>query len=37
MKKVVEYCGQNCYIATSGLCFVNWINYFTKKDYTQEF
>ena len=33
---IVEYIGNNCYIPTSGNCFVKCINYF-KKDYTEEF
>ena len=37
MLKIVEYHGQNCYIPTSGMCFIKCINYFTKKDYTEEF
>ena len=34
---IVEHIGNNCYIPTSGKCFINCINYFTKKDYTEEF
>ena len=34
---IVEYIGNNCYIPSSGNCFIKCINYFTKKDYTQEF
>ena len=34
---IVEYIGNNCYIPTSGDCFIKCINYFTKKDYTEEF
>ena len=34
---IVEYIGNNCYIPTSGNCFIKCINYFTKKDYTDEF
>ena len=34
---IVEYIGNNCYIPTSGNCFINCINYFIKKDYTEEF
>ena len=34
---IVEYIGNNCYIPTSGNCFMKCINYFTKKDYTEEF
>ena len=37
MQKIVEYHGQNCYIPTSGMCFIKCINYFTKKDYTEKF
>ena len=37
MQEIVEYLGQNCYIPTSGLCFIKCINYFTKKDYTEDF
>ena len=32
----VEYIGNNCYIPTSGNCFIKCINYFTKKGYTEE-
>ena len=34
---IVEYIGNNCYIPSSGNCFIKCINYFTKKDYTEEF
>ena len=34
---IVEYIGNNCYIPTSGNCFIKCINYFTKKDFTEEF
>ena len=34
---IVEYIGNNCYIPTSGNCFIKCINFFTKKDYTEEF
>ena len=34
---IVEYIGNNCYIPTSGICFIKCINYFTKKIYTEEF
>ena len=37
MQEIVEYHGQNCYIPTSGMCFIKCINYLTKKDYTEEF
>ena len=33
---IVEYIGNNCYIPTSGNCFIKCINYFTEKDYTEE-
>ena len=29
--------GNNCYIPTSGNCFIKCINFFTKKDYTDDF
>ena len=32
----VEYIGNICYIPTSGNCFIKCINFFTKKDYTEE-
>ena len=31
MQEIVEYHGQNYYIATSRMCFTKCINYFTKK------
>ena len=37
MQETVEYHGQNCYIPTSGMCFTKCINFFTIKDYTEEF
>ena len=37
MQEIDEYQGQNCYIPTSGMCFFKCNNYFTKKDYTQDF
>ena len=37
MQEIVEYHVQNCYIQTSGMCFIKCINYFTKKEYTEEF
>ena len=37
MQKTVEYHGQNCYIPSSGMYFIKCINYFTKKDYTEDF
>ena len=36
MQKIVEHHGQNCYIPTSGMCFIKSINCFTEKDYTEE-
>ena len=36
-QETVEYLGQNCYIPTSGMCFIKCINYFTREDYTEEF
>ena len=36
IQEIVEYHGQNCYIPTSGMCFIKCINCFTKKDYTEE-
>ena len=37
MQQMVEYHGKNCYIPTSGKCFINCINYLTEKDFTEEF
>ena len=37
MQEIVEHHGQNCYIPTSGMCFIKCFNRFTKKDYTNEF
>ena len=37
MQAIVEHHGQNCYIPTSGMCFIKCVNYFTRKDYTEEF
>ena len=37
MPEIVEYYGQNCYIPSSGMYFIRCINYFTKKDYTEDF
>ena len=34
---IVEYIGNNCYIPTSGNCFIKCINYVIKKEYTEEF
>ena len=35
-QEIVEYREPNCYIPISGMCFIKCINYFTKKDYTEE-
>ena len=37
MLETVEYRRQNCYISTSGLCFIKRIYYLTKNDYTEEY
>ena len=37
MQEIFQHYGQNCYIPTSGMCFIKCVNYFTKKDYTEEF
>ena len=37
MQEIVEYHGQNCYIPTSGMCFIKCNKYFTKNDYRKEF
>ena len=37
MQEIVEYHGQNCYIPTSGHCFIKSIKYFTQKENTEEF
>ena len=34
---IVENIGNNSYIPTSGRCFIKCINYFTKKEYTEDF
>ena len=34
---IVEYIGKNCYIPTSGNCFIKCINYFTEKGYREKF
>ena len=36
MQEIVEYHGQNCFIPTSGNCFIKCIKYFTRKDYAEE-
>ena len=37
MQEIVEYHGRNCYIPSSEICFIKCINYFTIKDYTEDF
>ena len=37
MQEIVEHRGQNCYIPASGMCFIECNNYFTNKDYKEEF
>ena len=37
MQEIFEYHRQNCYIPTSGMYFIKFIKYFTRKDYTEEF
>ena len=37
MQEIVEYHGQNCSIPTSGMCFFKCNNYFTEKDYIEDF
>ena len=32
LQEIVEYHGQNCYMPTSGMCFIKSINNFIKKD-----
>ena len=34
---IVQYIGDNCYIPTSGNCFIKCINYFTKKEKQKNF
>ena len=34
---IVEYTGNDCYIPTSGNCFIKIINHLTGKGYTEEF
>ena len=36
MQEIVEYHGQNCYIPTTGHCFIKCIIYFTTKVYKKE-
>ena len=35
MQEIDENHGHNCYIPTSGVCFINCINCFTDRDYTK--
>ena len=37
MQKIVEYHGQYCYIPTSGMCFIKYIIFFTKKTTQKNF
>ena len=37
MQEIVEYHGQNCYIPTSGMCFIECINFFLKKTTQKNF
>ena len=37
LQEIVAYHGQNCYIPTSGHCFIKCINYVTNKVCTEEF
>ena len=37
MQEIVEHHVKNCYIPTSGHCFMKCIVYFTNKEYTKEF
>ena len=37
MLEFVEYHGPNCYIPTSGHCFMKCIKFFTEKDYSEQF
>ena len=37
LQEIVEYRGKNCYIPTSGHCFIKCNKYFANKDYTEEF
>ena len=32
MQEIVEYRGQDCFIPTSGMCFIKYINYLAKKN-----
>ena len=37
MKEIIEYRRKNCYIQSSGMCFLKCMKYFTDKNYTDEF
>ena len=37
MQQIVENHAQNCYIPTSGHCFIKHISYFNEKDHTEQF
>ena len=37
LRKIVEYRGQNCYIPSSGMCFIKCMKYFTNKGFTVDF
>ena len=37
LKDILEVIGNNCYIPSSGYCFLKCINYLTGKDYKKEF
>ena len=36
-KLIVEYRGNNCYIRTTGYCFVKCVNYLTGQDYKEQY
>ena len=37
MKKFFENRGPNCFLPISRMCFIKCIDFFTDKDYTEEF
>ena len=37
LKDIIEVKGFNCYIPSSGYCFLKCVNYLTGKDYKKEF
>ena len=37
MQEIAEYHRENCYLPTSGMCFIKCFSYFTKIHYTEEF